>query len=116
MAEHIIEKNLLIGGLLTPDEVVDRQNTDTVINHHCGAVPTKHNEVVICGKAGEVMPHGVTGKIKLLGVFVQINMDGSFPNFYFKSKGQVNDIVWAVSNCARKFRVKMLYLPTMFMQ
>ena len=116
MAKHIIEKNLLIGGLLTPDEVVERQNTPTVINHHCGAVPTKHNEVVICGKENEVLPYGKTGRLRLLAVFVQINMDGSFPDFYSKSNGRRAEIRQAVRKCADTFKVPMLYLPTNHMQ
>jgi hypothetical protein len=49
MAEHIIDKTLGIGGLLTPDEVIDRQGTAAVSNHFCGTTPTDHKEIVICG-------------------------------------------------------------------
>lgn len=112
MAQHIMEKSLFIGGLLTPDEVIDRQNTPANSNHNCGAVPTKHNEVIVCGRPDEILPHGKTGKVRLLGVFVQIYQDGSFPDFYFKSSAKRAEIRQAVRKCADTFKVPMLYLPT----
>lgn len=112
MAEHIIDKTLRIGGLLTPDEVIDRQGTPAVVNHFCGATPTSHNEVVICGIPDQSLPCGKTGKIRLLGVFIQINMDGTFPDYYKKSQGPRAKIRQDLHQCAHVFKVPMLYLPT----
>lgn len=112
MAKHIAEKNLMIGGLLTPDQVVDRQGTAEAMQHFAGAAQTQHNEVVVCGLPNQPLPHGMTGQLRLLGVFIQTRMDGTLPDHYVKSQGQAKKIELAVAACAKNYHVPLLYLPT----
>ncbi|WP_143747050.1 hypothetical protein [Chitinimonas sp. BJB300] len=112
MAKHIAEKNLMLGGLLTPDQVVMHQGTMGAMQHCAGTALTQHNEIVVCGIAGQPLPHGMTGNLRLLGVFIQTRMDGTLPDRYLKSQGPSHSIEMAASACARNYRVPLLYLPT----
>ncbi|MGQ5525500.1 hypothetical protein ACUHMQ_19880 [Chitinimonas sp. PSY-7] len=112
MAQHIAEKSIMLGGMLTPDEVILKQNTPAAFQHFAGAALTRHNEIVVCGVAGQPLPHGMTGVLQLLGVFIQTNMDGTLPPIYFRSQGKSQDIERAASACARQYQVPLLYLPT----
>jgi len=112
MAKHIAEKNIMLGGLLTPDEVVGRQGTPEAMQHSAGAAQTQHNEVVVCGVPNQPLPHGTTEALELVGVFIQTRMDGSLPDVYMKSQGRAKQIELAVVACARNYHVPMFYLPT----
>jgi hypothetical protein len=112
MAAHIAEKNILLGGLLTPDEVAAHQGTDRAMDYSAGTARTAHNEVVVCGVPGQPLPHGSTGQLRLAGVFIQTRMDGTMPEIYPKSNGTARQIELAVSACARNYHVPLLYLPT----
>ena len=112
MPQHIGEKTVMLGGMLTPDEVVQKQGTPAAMQHFAGAAQTQHNEVVVCGVPGQFLPHGVTGQLTLLGVFIQIRMDGTLPDRYMQSQGKARDIEMAVRACATNYHVPMLYLPT----
>jgi hypothetical protein len=115
MALHIAEKTLVIGGLLSPDEVLAKQNTPQAMENMAGAAVTKHNEVVVCGLAGQKLPYGLTGALTLLGVFVQTKMDGTLPVDLVKSQGRSADVVQALTACAQQYHVPLLYLPTAFL-
>lgn len=112
MPKHIAEKSVTLGGMLKPTEVMAKQDTPQAMDHFAGASITKHNEVVVCGVAGQPLPHGVTGALRLRGVFLQTKMDGTMPQIYMKSQGPSNLIEAAVKQCAKKFNVPLLYLPT----
>ena len=112
LAEHTAEKNMVIGGLLTPDEVIAEQGTGNIMSHFAGAAATAHNEIVVCGIPNLRLPHGMTAALGLLGVFLQINMDGTFPLRYRKSQGAPADIDKAVRDYAVLKNVPLLYLPT----
>jgi hypothetical protein len=75
-------------------------------------MPTKHNEIVVCGVAGQRLPHGVTGTITLVAVFVQIKMDGTFPRDYKKSQGSSDSILIEAGEAARLNMTALIYLPT----
>lgn len=112
MPQHVAEKTVMLGGLLSPDEVVQKQGTPQAMQHYAGAVQTQHNEVVVCGVPGQPMPHGATGQLTLLGVFIQTKMDGTLPQRYVQSQGLSTNIEQAVQACANARNVPMLYLPT----
>lgn len=112
MAQHIADKNIRIGGLLSPDEVIQMQNTQGAMQRSAGTSLTKHNEIVVCGKIGEIMPHGRTGVIQLLAFFIQTKMDGTFPKYYFKSQGDSDVIRLELEEAAKKHWRPLLYLPT----
>jgi hypothetical protein len=112
MAQHIGEKNVMLGRMLTPDEVVAHQDTPQAMDFFAGAASTKHNEVVVCGVPGQPLPHGTTESLQLLAVFIQTRMDGTLPEAYPRSHGSARAIELAVSACARNYHVPMLYLPT----
>jgi hypothetical protein len=111
MSEHIIDKNLRIGGLLTPTQIINRQGTNAAMES--GDEMTLYNEIVACGIPNMAMPFGGrTGRLRLLGTFIQTRMDGTLPNFYFDSQGDAKLVEAAAMACARRYHVPLLYLPT----
>jgi hypothetical protein len=111
LAQHIGEKTVAIGGLLTPDNVIAEQNTLAAMNHMAGTSVTAHNEVIVCGVPHYPMPYGRTGLLSVLGLYLQIKTDGTFPSKYLKSKGDVDIIRLAVEDAGRRLGVPVLYLP-----
>jgi hypothetical protein len=112
MAQHIGEKTIRIGGLLTPDNVLAKQNTPQAMDHYAGAVQSKYNEVIVTGQPNQPMPYGRTDYLHLLGFFLQTNMDGTFPEKYIKSQGDSNIVRLCVTEAAQRLNVRVLYLPT----
>ncbi|ADV84423.1 hypothetical protein [Terriglobus saanensis] len=112
LVDHIIDKSLRIGGLLTPTQIITRQGTPGAIANFAGADLTSYNEIVVCGVPNIKMPFGGgTGPLQLLGVFIQTRMDGTLPNFYFGSQGHFLRVETAAMACAVVNNVPLLYLP-----
>ena len=97
LADHIAELNMLAGGLRTPAEVLMRPPSGTF-----------YNEVVVCGMAGVPLPHGVTGPLTLLGLFIATARDGSIGPF---GNSSANERVAVLEGCSTRFGVPLSYLP-----
>ena len=97
LADHIAELNMLAGGLRTPAEVLLRPPAGTF-----------YNEVVVCGVAGVPLPHGVTERLTLLGLFIATGRDGSIPDFGASS---AMERVAVLERCSATFGVPLSYLP-----
>lgn len=117
MASHIGEKNLRLGSLLSPDELVRLQGTNGVesIERMAGTTLTEHNEVIVCGVGGQQLPYGRTGAISVIGYFIQTRADGTWPEHLTKSQGRSADVHTAISNAARQNNLTLYYLPNQHM-
>ncbi len=111
MAQHIIEKNLMIGGLLTPQQIVRMQGGAEARDHSAGTSLTEHNEIVVTGLAGQPLPFGTTGSLTLKAYFIQTKIDGSFPSTFYRSQGKPTEIETVLKKHAKHFNVPLLYLP-----
>lgn len=114
MAQHVGEKNIRLGGLMSPDEIVNMQGAGGIeaMQRSAGNNLSDYNEIVVCGVPGQPLPHGMTGSLQLAGVFIQTKMNGALPEVYYKSQGSAKQIEMAVRACAKNYHVPMLYLPT----
>ncbi|WP_213805177.1 hypothetical protein [Granulicella sp. dw_53] len=112
LSDHIIDKNLRIGGLLTPTQIINRQGTQAALQNFVGDALTEYNEIIVCGIPNMVMPFGGrTGPLQLLGTFIQTRMNGTLPGFYEGSQGNFKLVETAAMACARRHSVPLLYLP-----
>lgn len=112
-ADQVHDKNLMIGGLLTPDEVLQFTGSQDAIGHMAGAALTAHNEVIVCGRPGAPLHHGVTGAIEVAGAFALVARDGALIErkvghaHYAKIKPDTLD---RLRRMARQQNVPLLYL------
>jgi hypothetical protein len=112
MSQHIAEKSIRLGTLLTPQRVADLTGKQAALPFMAGTGQTKHNEVVITGLGGQPLPYGTTGAISLRAYFMQTKMDGTFPDRYARSQGVPTTIEEDLKKYARARNVPLLYLPT----
>lgn len=115
MGEHISDKTIRHQGLLTPDEVILHQGCQSAEDYHSGTAITEHNEIVVCGIPDISLPHGITGKLRLLGVYLQTKMDGSLPDKYNKSQGSSQEVMMDVVECSYNCQVPIFYFPTPYL-
>ena len=103
--EEITELSMATGegGLSTPLELVRQQNTDL----DSVGVKSKYNELLVCGKPGMTLPHGLSGALRLKGVFITISKDGKIAGPPFNAPQRLA----ACEEHARRLNVPMLYLP-----
>lgn len=113
MAQHVADKNLRLGSLLSPDDVVRLQGTNGAesIDRMAGTTLTEHNEVIVCGRSGQHLPHGRTGPLLVVGYFLQTRMDGTLPDVLMKSQGPSDLIRVAIADAARQNFLPLYYLP-----
>ena len=104
-AEEITELSMATGsgGMSTPLELISQQdkNRDSV------GVKSRYNELLICGTPGMTLPHGISGALRLKGVFITITKDGNIAGPPFNAAARLA----ACEEHARRLKVPMLYLP-----
>jgi len=94
------------GGLETPTALLRKTNvnSDTPTVGLSGG--SRYNEVVVCGKAGVPLPWGVTGKLKLVGLFMLVTKEGKLL--------QPFDAPQRLKDCeehAKRLKRPLLFLP-----
>jgi hypothetical protein len=66
-----------------------------------------YNEVVVCGRSNVPLPHGLTGVMTVVGLFVLTDANGEIRGD--AATRQARDL--RVKACARNYRVPVLYIP-----
>lgn len=101
-AEEIGELSMATGsgGLKSPATILRDQNAAGSF-----AIKSKYNELLICGRSGVPLPQGVTGALKLQGVFITCTRDGKILG------GQGEERRKACEGHAKRLKVPLLYLP-----
>jgi hypothetical protein len=119
MASHIAIKNLAIGRMLTPSEIVIFSGNVRSHDYRNAHNDTKHNEIIVCGKAGQPLPHGMTGRIEVIGLFVLVKRDGRPYDkiwYNFTKNAVAGSVPQATLDkytaASRALRLPLLYLPS----
>jgi hypothetical protein len=102
MAEHVAQRNAQLGGLRTPQEVVQAQHTNVAPF----GIKSLYNEIAVCGRPGVPLPHGLTGRLELAGYFLAIQKNGQ----YLPSPDLENPAEW-MGGWAASHGVPLLFLP-----
>jgi len=114
MSHHILEKNVMIQGMLTPDEVLNLQGTpEAFLHHNTGTAQSQYNEIVVTGRIGVRLPHGMTGLIQIEGLFLQTKTDGTLPQYYTSAaqRAPTDQILDRLMETARNLFLPLYYLP-----
>jgi len=114
MSHHILERNAMVTGMLTPTEVLNLTNTqEAFLNHNTGTNLSKYNEIVVTGRANTRLPHGMTGALSVIGLFMHIKKDGTLPARYTTAAQNADTAVIQQNMIAAQNRlnVPLLYLP-----
>jgi hypothetical protein len=102
-AEEIHELAMASGGeLLSPAEIIQKQG----LTSPSVGVRSLYNEILVCGTSGVPLPWGVTGPLKLVGVFMQTDKKGDLLRPF-----DAPQRLKACQDCAKRFHVPLLFLP-----
>jgi hypothetical protein len=102
--EEIIELAAASGALLSPRQLL-RLTNRTDQGPSVSGVLNKYNEIVVCGKPGVPLPWGVTEKLKLVGMFMQITKAGALLG------GNAPQRKIDIEAHAKRLRCPLLFLP-----
>ena len=101
ITENLMDVAMRSGGLRSPAH----------LNANARGYPY-YNEVVVCGRSGVPLPHGLTGQMVPVGVYLLTDMDGDIRG----NQATQMERELRVRTCARNHGLPMLYIPNIAAQ